>query len=115
MRIQIVILASSEGDDAADGVVGGNANGDAIAGHDLDSEAAHPAAQLGKHLVTLVALDTIQTATVDRHDRALHVYQIILAQLLSFQSKIVPYCRRLIKLSRHNCLTASSTSAASRP
>jgi hypothetical protein len=62
--------------------------------------------------VTLVALHTIQTAAVNRHDRALHVYQIILAQLLSFQSKIVPYCVRLSKLSRHNCLTASSTSAA---
>jgi hypothetical protein len=103
----MVILASSEGDDAADGVVGGNANGDAIARHYLDSEAAHSAAQLGKHLVTLIALHTIQTAAVNRHDRALHVYQIILAQLLSFQSKIVPYCSGLIKLSSHNCLTAS--------
>jgi len=41
--------------------------------------------------VTLVALHAIETAAVDRHDRALHINQIILAQLLSFQSKIVPY------------------------
>ena len=59
MGIQIVILASAEGDDAPDRIVGRNANRDAIARHHLDSEAAHPAAQLGKHLVTLVALHAI--------------------------------------------------------
>jgi hypothetical protein len=37
--------------------------------------------------VSLVALDAIQTAAVDRHDRALHVNQIILAQLLPFPIK----------------------------
>jgi hypothetical protein len=37
------------------------------------------------------SVTTTRTAAVDRHDRALHINQIILAQLLSFQSKIVPY------------------------
>ena len=80
-------LASAEGDDAADRIVGRNADGHAIAGHHLDSEAAHPAAQLRKHLVALVALHAIKTAAVDRHDGALHINQIVLAQALSFPIK----------------------------
>src|SRR3990170_602894 len=99
MRIQNGDLASSEGDDASDGIVGGDSNGDSIARHHLDSEAAHAAAQLGKYLVTLVTLHAIESAAVNRHDRALHVNQIILAQLLSFQSKIVPYSYGIRKLS----------------
>ena len=39
----------------------------------------------------LIALHPVQTATVHGDDSALHVNQIILAQVLSFQSKIVPY------------------------
>jgi hypothetical protein len=115
MGIQNRDLASAEGDDAADGVVGGNTYSDAIAGNHLDPEAAHSTAQLSKYLVTLVTLHTIESATVNRHDRALHVYQIILAQLLSFQSKIVPYRPDLIKLSSYRRCTASRTSAESRP
>jgi hypothetical protein len=37
--------------------------------------------------VSLVALHAIEPAAVDRHDRALHVNQIILAQLLPFPIK----------------------------
>jgi hypothetical protein len=37
--------------------------------------------------VSLVALHAIKTAAVNRHDRALHVNQIILAQLLPFPIK----------------------------
>ena len=44
-------LASSERDDAAGGVVGGDADGDSIAGHDFDTKTPHAAAQLGEHLV----------------------------------------------------------------
>jgi hypothetical protein len=99
MGVQNGDLASSEGDDASDGVVGGDSNCDSIAWHHLDSEAAHAAAQLGKYLVALVTLHSIKSAAVNRHDRALHVNQIILAQLLSFQSKIVPYFTRIRKLS----------------
>jgi hypothetical protein len=37
--------------------------------------------------VSLIALHTVKTAAVNRHDRALHVNQIILAQLLPFPVK----------------------------
>jgi hypothetical protein len=37
--------------------------------------------------VALVALHAVQTAAVDRYHSALHVNQIILAQLLSFPIK----------------------------
>jgi hypothetical protein len=76
--------ASAEGDDAADGIVRGDANGDAVPWDHLDPEAAHPAAQLREYFVALVALHAVKTATVNRHDRALHVNQIVLAQSLSF-------------------------------
>jgi hypothetical protein len=88
MRVQNRdFLASAEGDDAPDRIVRRYANGHAIPRNYLDSKAAHAAAQLRKHLVTLVALNPIKTAAVNRHDRALHVNQIILAQLLSFPIK----------------------------
>ena len=88
-------LACAEGDDAPDRVVRRNAYGHAISRHHLDSKAAHPAAQLGKHLVTLVTLDAVKTPAVNRHDRALHVNQIILAQLLPFPIKdCATFCRR---------------------
>jgi len=54
-----LVLASSEGDDAADWIVGRNAHRDSIAWYHLDTEAAHSAAQLRKHLVALVALHAI--------------------------------------------------------
>ena len=74
--------ASAEGDDAADGIVGRDANRYAIPGNHLDPEAAHPAAQLREHFVALVTLHAIQTAAVNGHDRTLHIDQIILAQML---------------------------------
>ena len=80
-------LASAEGDDAADGIVGGDPHGYSIARYDLDAKSAHPAAQLCEYLVPLVTLDAIQTATVHSHYGALHVDQIILAQALSFPNK----------------------------
>ena len=64
----------AERDDAADGIVGGDANGDAIAGDDLDAEAAHSAAQLSENLMTRVALDAIQAARMDGNNGALHIY-----------------------------------------
>src|SRR3954471_13550587 len=87
MRIQLDSSASAEGDDAANGIVRRNADRDPVAGNHLDPEAAHPAAELSQHFVALVALHAVKAATVDRHDRALHIYQIILAQLLSFPIK----------------------------
>ena len=98
-------LASAESDDAANGIVGRNANRHPVPGNHLDPEAAHPAAQLCKYLVTLVALDTIKPAAVDRHDRTLHINQIVLAQMLSsLQSKIVPHLAPICKhLQRADC------------
>ena len=75
-----MLLASSERDDAADRIVGGNTHRHAITGHDLDSKPAHSPAQLGEHLMPLIALHAVETTAVDRHDRALHVNQIVLTQ-----------------------------------
>ena len=66
-------LAGTEGDDAADGVVRGHANGDPIAGHDLDAKPSHPAAELGQHFVARIDLHAIETAAVDRHNGALNI------------------------------------------
>ena len=52
-------------------------------GNNLDAEAAHPAAELGEHFVAGVALHAVKPAAVDRHDGALHVNQIVLAQTAS--------------------------------
>ena len=80
-------LASAERDDAPDGIVGRNAHGHAIAGDNLDPESAHAAAQLRQDLVPLVALHAVEAAAMDRDHRALHINQIILAQVLSFPIK----------------------------
>jgi hypothetical protein len=66
-------LTGAEGDDSADGVVRRDADSNAIAGDDLDTEAAHPAAQLGENFVTCVALDAIKTARMDGNYGALHI------------------------------------------
>ena len=73
-------LAGTERDDAPDGIVRGNADRHTISRDNLDAEAAHPAAQLGKHFVAGVALHAVKTAAVDRDHRPLHVNQIVLAQ-----------------------------------
>jgi hypothetical protein len=82
-----VCLASSEGDDAADRIVRGHADGHSISWHHFDPEAAHPAAQLCENLMPLVTLHAIQAATVNRYDGPLHIDQIVLAQALSFPNK----------------------------
>ena len=96
----LVELSSAECDDAADRVVRGHAHCDAIARHDLDAEAAHPAAELGEHLVSGVTLHAVETATMNRHDRALHVDEIVLTQTAS-----IPF----IVLNKH-CATKSHQS-----
>ena len=80
MTAQSFRLSGSEGDDAANRVVRRHANGDTIAGHDLDSEAAHPSAQLGEHFMAGIALDAVQPAAMNRDDSSLHVDEIVLAQ-----------------------------------
>jgi len=101
------VSASAEGDDAANRIVRRDANRHAIPRHHFDSKAAHPAAELCQHFVSLVALHAIQPAAMDRHDRALHVNQIILAQLLSFPIKEYATSGRrmqtLCSLTRRSC------------
>lgn len=60
--LQDWLLSGAERDDAADGIVGRDADGDAITRHDLDPEPAHPAAQLRENLMPRVALDAVQAA-----------------------------------------------------
>ena len=81
-----VWLARAERDDAPDGVVRRNADGHPIARNDFDTKAAHSTAELGQHLVAGVTLHPVQPATVHGDDSALHVNQIILAQLLAVLS-----------------------------
>jgi hypothetical protein len=73
-------LSCAEGDDSADRVVRGHANGDAITRHYFDAEATHAAAQLRENLMARIALNAIQTAGMNGHDRSLHIYEIVLAQ-----------------------------------
>jgi hypothetical protein len=75
-------LSGAERDDAPDRIVGGDANRDAVTWNDLDTEAAHPPAQLREHFVTGITLDAIQPAGMHRHYGSLHVYQIVFAQQL---------------------------------
>ena len=76
-------LARAERDDTPDRVVRRNADRHPIARNDFDTEAAHSTAELGQHLMAGITLHPIQPATVHGNDRALHVNQIILAQLLA--------------------------------
>jgi hypothetical protein len=73
-------LARAKGDDAPDWIVRRNADGHAISWNHLDAKAAHPAAELGENLVAGIALHAVETAAMNRHHRALHVYEIVLAQ-----------------------------------
>src|SRR5918996_3138856 len=72
-----VLLSSAERDDSALGIVGRDANRDAIAGDDLDAKPPHPPAQLRQHLMAGVHLHAVKTPAVDGHHRALHVYEIV--------------------------------------
>jgi hypothetical protein len=66
-------LAGAEGNDASNGIVRGDADGHAISGNDFDTESTHPTAELGEHLVTGVALNTVKASAVNGDDGALHV------------------------------------------
>src|SRR5262249_7644636 len=82
-------LAGPGGDDAATRIVRRDADGHAVTRHDFDAKAAHAAAELREHFVAGVALHAVQPAAVDSHDRALHINEVILAQLLA-----IPFCRQ---------------------
>ena len=79
-------LARAERDNAPDRIVRRDADGHAIPRNYLDAEAAHTAAQLGEHLMAGVTLHAVQPAAVNRNHRALHIDQIVLAQLLAVLS-----------------------------
>ena len=81
VRVQTVWLAGSERDDAPHRIVRRDANCHAIAWNDFDAEAAHAAAELREHFMSGVALHTVEPAAVHRHDSALHVDEIVLAQI----------------------------------
>ena len=85
-------LACPEGDDAPDRIVRRNTDGHAISRNDLDAEAAHAAAELGQHFVAGVALHAVKPAAVNRHDRALHVDEIVIAQTASSPFLSNNYC-----------------------
>jgi hypothetical protein len=57
--VQLNELSGSERNDAADRVVRGYTDCDAVSWNDFDSEAAHPAAQLRQHFMPGVALHAI--------------------------------------------------------
>ena len=73
-------LACTERDDAPDGIVRRDTDGNAISRNDLYAEATHAPTQLSEHLVAGVALYAVKTAAVNCHHGALHVNQIVLAQ-----------------------------------
>ena len=84
VRIQTVLrLAGAEGDDAADWIVRRHADGHAISRNNFDTKAAHAAAELGEHLVAGIALDPVEPTAVNGDHGSLHVYEIILAQMLA--------------------------------
>ena len=107
-------LAGAERNDAADGIVRRNADGYAIPGHDLDSEAAHPAAELGEHFVAGVALHTVKPAAVHCHYRTLHVDKIVLAQTASIPFPSDNYCATTqVHYATGACLNRPATRASS--
>jgi hypothetical protein len=76
-------LAGTERDDASDGIVRRDADGDSIARNNFDTETAHTAAELGQHFVAGVTLHAVKPSAMHGHDGALHIDQIVLAQLLA--------------------------------
>jgi hypothetical protein len=107
--------AGAEGDDAPDRIVRGYPNGHPIARHHLYAEPAHSTTELREHLVAGIALDAVEAAAMDRHDRSLHINQIVLAQFAvrSPRTNIVPHLALPMGLGRklfvYKRLTASST------
>ena len=84
VRVQSVFwLACAEGDDAANRIVGRDPDGHSITRNHLDPKASHTAAELGQHFVAGIALYAVKTPAVHRDYGALHINEIVLAQLLA--------------------------------
>lgn len=77
-----VCLSGSEGDDAADRIVRGDADGDAIAWDDLDPKSPHPSAQLREHFMTCIALNPVEPPGMHGDDCPLHINEIVFTQQL---------------------------------
>ncbi len=108
--------AGTERDDSALRIVRRDSHGDSVTWYDFDAKAAHPAAQLGEYFLTRFYLYPIKAATMNGHDRALHVNQIILAQAYSSAESMPdapPKGKLEAKSHPHSPLTASSTCLAS--
>ena len=80
-------LAGAERDDAPDRIVRRNAYRYAIARNDFNTEAAHSAAELGQHFMAGVTLHAVKPSAMHGYDGALHVDQIVLAQIASIPFK----------------------------
>ena len=77
MERSTCVLAGAEGDDAALRVVGRDADGDAVAGDDLDAESPHASTELRQNFVAGIDLHAVEATAVHGHDGALHVYQVV--------------------------------------
>jgi hypothetical protein len=73
LELKTVFLTGTEGDDAAHRIIGRYANGYAVAWDNFDAEPPHAAAQLGQHLVALIALHPVQAAAMDSDHGALNI------------------------------------------
>ena len=99
--VQTVLwLAGAEGNDAPDRIVRRHADGHAISRDYLDAEAAHSAAELGEDFMAGIALHAVKPAAVNRHDCALHVNEIVLAQSASNPFLSDNYCATSLAFSR---------------
>lgn len=74
-------LAGAERDDAPDRIVRRDPDGHAVARHDLDAKAPHPAAQLGQDFMAGIDLHAIKAAAVNGDYRALDINEVVLAQI----------------------------------
>ena len=65
-EFKMSVLASAEGNDAADWIVGGDADRDPVAGDDLDAKTPHATTELGEHFVPGIALNPVESTAMDR-------------------------------------------------
>jgi len=104
LEFKIFLLASAEGNDAADGIVRRHADGHAISWNNLDPEAAHSAAELGQHFMAGVTLHTVEAATMNSHHSTLHVDEIVLAQIASGPFTFIGFATNIVPQSRGGIL-----------
>jgi hypothetical protein len=109
-------LPGAECDDAANRIVGGNADRDPVAGNNLDAKPPHAPAELGQNFMPGVALHSVKAPAMHRHDCSLHVDQIVFAQTgsKSFPARLIPRLRESPvseKSSGNDCATKGRSTA----